>query len=149
MKKTILFALVVGLLSACSIDPTIEYSIDPYLASYLETFYKEGEARGLTFEREALIMKFDESITVVDETHPGVSIPGNRQRAVYFHPMIRDYAFSKREIVIFHELGHALLKKGHSEDPKSLMYFKPDLNIDFQDSLIRKEKLDELFKLGK
>lgn len=144
MKHFLILSLCLICLS-CSIDPTIEYSIDPYLAPYLETFYSEGEARGITFQKEALIMKFDETLTVVDETHPGVSIPGSRQKAVYFSPIIKDYAFSKREIVIFHELGHALLNRGHSNDPTSLMYFKPDLNVDFADPVIRKKLLDELF----
>jgi hypothetical protein len=118
MKRHLCLLLLI-LVFSCEDDspkPTI-YQIDEELLPYLETFLTEANNRGVEFDAENLILEFG---TAVDEVCGECSNPGNGgQRKV---TIVRsslcwlDAPSQNREALVFHELGHCLLKRGHRDD---------------------------------
>jgi len=161
MKKLIFIALALSLSSCFSgFDETIEYRIDPRVEYYVEQFYVEGEDRGLVFDRYNLIVIVQRHNTgrFVYKQDPkiqldGLSITQGTQRVVFIDLEIVEQGLideegsegpaNKLEIVIFHELGHALLNRKHNNDSRSIMSdrFEPLLMTRGW----RTEVLDELF----
>ena len=120
------------------------YAIEPDLELFVDRFYSEGEARGLIIERENLIVMIKNDLNKIDQAW-GLSKRKGGQRFVYidreyYDDMLRGNNLEEIEFLVFHELGHALLGRGHLTGVKSIMntgwtsYYGQ-----------RKEFIDELF----
>lgn len=104
-------------------DQTIEYRIDPLLQPYLNEFYKQAEQRGFQYnDQYNLIMIAQDANTgrFVDQDNPkvllsGLSIMNGDQRIVYIDKQMFEFADDTAtiEAVVFHELGHALIRRKH------------------------------------
>lgn len=160
-KKTSSISLLIttlALLSGCS-DDTPFYSVDNTLNRYLQKFIAEAAARGITInpEQTGLILKFGS----LDGETAGRTYYESPVRVVIdktYWAAIRLKADSAElcEDLVFHELGHALLNRGHNNDYLSNGDWKTIMcggtvkdnrswNINFRS--IRKEYyLNELFK---
>lgn len=114
--KNILLSLTLFIVTSCIslTNPKIEAEYRPFLSSFI----KEGRIRGVRLNTDNLTI---ESANLKSEENPqiaGVCIVD----AAYFRPRVyidRDFwAWADedtKEALIYHELGHCLLKRGHIE----------------------------------
>ncbi len=118
---------------------------NPFYVSFLQ----EMEARGVEPSKKLI------SIEIVDAEQM-ISIDGKPSfiEALCYEGKITINKFEwdikpdcKKEILVYHELGHCLLNKTHSENPNSIMYKYSNLDCDYYLEH-RTELLDELFLGG-
>lgn len=150
--KTILFALLSIALASCSMQDENHYSIDPSVRIFVDRFYAEARAHGINLQQNRLTL-----ILKNLGEHAGAGVEGV---SVYDMDEINldiNYVINKLktenhfdsldvEYVVFHELSHYLLHRGHVESysimtPDGL--FKADFSTDPDK---RKILIDELFK---
>jgi len=121
MKAKILFALpVLVLFISCSKDISSfqkRYdNVDPELWSHYAAFESEAEKRGFTYDLNNLRVSGE-----ISEIHQaGVAGSCQYGSAIDNHVTIDETFWSKssnlnREFVVFHELGHCALFRGHDE----------------------------------
>lgn len=120
MKRIFLYLLpLIVLLSSCSNDDEVVYRVDSTLNTYLQRFLTEASKRGITFnlEKTGLRLEFG-------------SLDGNVAGTTYFENPIRividksywtEVAKSQNvdelyEDLVFHELGHGLLNRQHTNE---------------------------------
>tara|TARA_Y100000385_G_C13090016_1_gene638257 strand:+ start:1547 stop:2020 length:474 start_codon:yes stop_codon:yes gene_type:complete len=126
--------------------------IDTELALYFERFAEEGSLRGIevnyeSYEVEGFIQSIGEGNVVGQCSHTEES-----PNAVIIDPLLWQRASeSKREQVIFHELGHCYLQRGHDDSKDgngvcmSIMHSSTDIcSLNYAQN--RDYYLDELFK---
>ena len=133
---------VLTLLLGCGIIEEEEKEIDQSFEDYLNLFIHEAEQRGYSISADHLVMRYGEienpslhiavCITYVP-TNPAVTAVRKRSdwRKVFgagkppevVVPPNNWEALSptQKEITIFHELGHCLLNKDHTNDDDSVM----------------------------
>lgn len=122
-----LFALV--LFTACSVDDDIQQSsttpdpttpssnlIDPALVDYVQRFEQEAARRGFNVDVKALGI----TVRLVDipEDHVAGRCYYNSNfpnRVQIDTPTFNAMSDLMREYVVFHELGHCILARGHTE----------------------------------
>jgi len=92
-------------------------NVDERLWSYFEDFEKEAEDRGLNYDlnRYNLIGSID---NIPQTGVAGTCSYGSRfpRHVTIDLPFWQNAGFYSREMVVFHELGHCILNRGHSED---------------------------------
>lgn len=120
MKALIIIALT--LFSCSEFDYSNEYRIDPRLSCYVDKFFKEANEHGINIYKENLIV----SIEPVNSA--GVSRVQGSQRIIIISNNAYEYftsdnwvhnadsAYYGLENLMYHELGHALLKRKHECD---------------------------------
>ncbi len=143
MKKLFYFLFAIASLSSCmsDFDQTIEYRIDPEFNSFVESFFKEAKERNISLEKNNLIVSFDDTRTTPFE--PAQSLNIGFQHNVFVHKYIWDHSNDiEKKIIIYHELGHALLFKKHCNNKNALMYYAPNYGY-FKDH--ESDSLNELF----
>lgn len=130
------------LLSSCSLFIEDEY-MNPELKTYYDQFMIESEKRGMNLKsHDYLLMDFD-------------NLEGETKGICYTYKegtykIYIDYDFFtsgdplKVEKVIFHELGHALLRRDHTTYPSIMRNAEINYNLKTRESYI-----DELFLVGK
>lgn len=136
--------------------PAPVYRIDPEFQEYVDRFVDEGRKRGVTVDVSRLNMEFEEGYVERDGTiycgyannfgtssTPDVDISTTCWE--FYDPV-------RREILIFHELGHAILDRAHvntllpSLGKRSIMH--PSLGVDIYSKYTLEKRewyLDELF----
>ncbi len=147
-----LFRLLTISLLLFSCQEEIYYRVDPRLTVYVESFYTEGAKYGQTFGRDNLIM----GIKDLDGIW-GLSLrpaDGTGQITVWIDPdvFLRNDSLCT-ESIVFHELGHALLRRDHKDYPPSLMRTDnkfgcyPEIKVDgiVMEGTTREELIKELF----
>ena len=155
MRRLNLHIAVVVILSwitySCSDDRDNIY-IDSDLSPYFERFALEGAKRGVIVDYEALHVEgFVQTIgeqNVVGQCSHTEEAPN----AVIVDPILwQNASESKREQVIFHELGHCYLQRSHDDTKDangvclSIMHSNANIcSINY--ALNRELYLDELFK---
>ena len=98
-------------------DKENQYEIDPTLKPYLESFLNEAKARGINLnpEEDGLIMKFSSlkapTIGLCTYSNP---ILVEIDQAYWSETALYANREDLRENVVFHELGHGLLNRGHT-----------------------------------
>jgi hypothetical protein len=109
MKHLIIITL---LLIACSEDPTVYY-IEPDLLEYVNTFYSEANKRGITLPKDNLILEWADDLPdrVNGRTIRHKGLGSSDQITIKIRPGQSDKC---TEHVVYHELGHALLKRTHN-----------------------------------
>jgi len=138
--------------------PTTEYTeVDEALWSYFEAFEEEGKARGLDVNLtrsgiSAEILEIDEDgVAGQCRYHSNMQIP----REITIDQTFWNRSnVDLREMIIFHELGHCYLNRGHREDAhengRCVSIMRSGLGdcFDFYNGITREQYLDELFGVG-
>lgn len=139
----LIFSCLLFALTGCEEPFGHEYVIDEELQPYADKFYAEGELRGWNLPRLNLIMVIKQ-----DLEYRGLSLNRGGQRLIYidseyYHRAI-DYERDSVliEFVVFHEMGHALLGRKHTDEYFSIMNIK---RVDYSGAP-REVFMDELFK---
>jgi len=155
----ILFILIsIGLFTSCK--NSHEYKIDPAFADYLQKFKDEAAARGKKFNPEStgLIMEFGTlSDGTAGLTHYETPIRIQFDKTYWDDISKSTGADLMKEDLVFHELGHGLLGRGHlnstlsNDDWKSIMCGGTKVdnrpwNINYR-GVRRSYYLDELFDI--
>jgi hypothetical protein len=164
MRITI-FLFIISLLAACSTDNseptglvgfTSDDALFPTVTPELRPFY-------IAFEQEAAERGLDIDLTIEGVTGNIVQLGNNsvlglcRRSGVEPNRVAVDIeawnnstpAF--REVIVFHELGHCVLDRGHLDEQEngaclSIMHSGlTDCIVDLEDADIREQYLDELF----
>lgn len=125
--NSVLFVFMLILINACSVDynPADEvdnspaekrYSdVDSRLWEHFEKFENEARLRNQIFNLNAL------GITGVISDIPDAGVAGTCQYGQHIHHVTVDQQYwnnasdLQREMVVFHELGHCVLGRGHRE----------------------------------
>ncbi len=107
----------IGLTEFECAEGNFECNVDVALASYVNDFFEEAEARGNGFPRDNIIAEFVDEIVINGIGFSGrgwSDYDGTGQKKI---EILRNawgtMNESQREILVFHELGHALLSRGH------------------------------------
>lgn len=126
---------------SCDFIDQDHFEIDPNLRRYVDKFYIEANARGYNIQHQNLIVRFGSLGNKLwgqsdhNSTIPTVTISSDNFE--YLNESIVEY-------VVFHELGHALLYRDHSEN-YSIMTKDNKHVDDYNRGINRKELIDELF----
>lgn len=134
MKKLLVFCVLIVFACKETVEPvTTEYTIEPKLQKYVDSFFKEAESRGKVIAKENLIVRINNGelfeicgTCSLNEKNPAVQRVVEIKTGTY---SCWDGMFENdREALIFHELGHCLLGRiKHKNDlfgdgtPKSIM----------------------------
>ncbi len=127
--KRIAMLLFVSLLISCSDDS--ERAIDPDLQEYFDLFKEAGDARGFEIDFEAKNITA-EIRTIVDNSILGQCFTNSKEIIIdrgYWDGLSE----IDREFLIFHELGHCYLDRGHldTDNPDgtciSMMHSSPQV----------------------
>ena len=105
------------------------YDVPADYQHFVESFINEAAVRGYSLNINNLIIKYDDSMEV---PYCGKcnsrSLDRDIQKIVSFNPNLSCvFADEQREALVFHELGHCVLGRGHDDstlpngDHKSLM----------------------------
>lgn len=132
----------------CSLIDQPEYQIQPELQPFVDDFYQEAAKRGFKFGRDNLIVQIKSGIR---ERHNGLAItskdtgPGDKQIRIFIDA---DYYYNNPfeciEQTMYHEFGHALLNRGHT-NTYSIMNSGVPRCWNKGDEEFRKCMIDELF----
>jgi len=154
--RTIAFSLLITLV-ACGKDNEIQLNkeyqgVDAELWSYFEKFEKEAGERGVTIDLAAA------GITgTIEKIHAHGTVGLCNHRLDQPNHVIIDINFwtsasdNSKEMIIFHELGHCILERGHNDDKKddgtcaSIMRSGRGGCIDFYNKGNKAAYLDELY----
>ena len=124
-------------LSACAPKKTEVFSVDAALYPYYQTFVTQGKIRGKSYDTNNLVMKFGAMpsastlgyCTTEYSNNNNILDPKERTTPVVVIDEARWSRSSEvqRRELIYHELGHCLMKKDHETRtngfaPESLMY---------------------------
>lgn len=143
------------LISSCG-----QKKVEPQFQVYLNSFYQEAELRGVDVRKKEISIHFG-------ETAPGATAqcllsnarPGSGGNEIIVNQEgwddLADFSIKiEREILLFHELGHCLLGKGHLEktinlcdqtDSKKTKWFKDvPLSIMKENNFIEPKIYNEL-----
>lgn len=123
MEKTniILVLVIASLIFSCEEVTFDKYNVDPLLEPYYLSFIKEGKDRGYDYSGGFIKITFDAG---EDENIYGASKRTGVDNVYVVR--INPYKWDKleeheKEMIVFHELGHAILKHKHDEDLLSIM----------------------------
>lgn len=137
-------------------DPAPVYQIDPEFQEYVDRFVDEANQRGVTVDVSRLNMEFEEGYIERDGTiYCGYANNFGTSGTPDVDISTTCWEFDdpvRREILIFHELGHAILDRAHvntllpSLGKRSIMH--PSLGVDIYSQYTPEKRewyLDELF----
>ena len=125
--------------------------VDSALWEYFERFEQEARTRGISYDLNDL------GISGVIEQIPESGVAGTCQYGRHVHHVTIDQNFwnrsslLEREFVVFHELGHCVLNRGHDESAfnngvcRSIMRSGLEDCRDAYSQSYREYYLDELF----
>ncbi|MEM1122962.1 MAG: hypothetical protein AAGJ18_21135 [Bacteroidota bacterium] len=154
--RTIAFALLITLV-ACGKDNTIQLEkqypgVEPAMWAYFEKFERAAAERGVEVDLVAAGMTG--SIELI-HAHGTVGLCNHRldqPNHVIIDKRFWDKASnSAKEMIIFHELGHCYLKRGHTDEKNadgtcaSIMRSGRGGCVDFYNHSNRESYLDELY----
>lgn len=158
-QKLLLFGLLLILMLSCNKE---EHFIDPALQPYIERFLEEAEKRGQSFTLEDVQAFLLPQVEVDGVRICGLGYApafGDKVRRIDIDQLCWNFASdTEREILVFHELGHALLDRVHNDwklpngRNRSIMFAGDycDIYASYNDCQldIREYYIDELFKEG-
>lgn len=123
------------LVSCGPVNQTMQnQSIDPSLVGYLSAFQSEGESRGVATDASHLTMSFSESMIVSAVPNcPSCQVIAYCQQTSIGNNVFVKGSFwnsqsvTRREMILFHELGHCLLNLKHinTTEPAYWYAFSP------------------------
>lgn len=134
MRTVLIFSSFIVLVSSCTFIDDISYRVtEPELQVIVDEFFKEAELRNVKIPKENLIVCYNEKLRA---NCGGLSTNYGAQRMVQINPKFKDTRIFKH--VIFHELGHSLLGRGHVSHPSIMQ-------DELTEPKMSKEFIDELF----
>lgn len=144
--RALKYLLLVVVLASCSMLDEDHFDIEDRLKLYVDQFYTEASARGITIQHENLLMWETYALSQKDGAS-GQSFPGSIPSVRIASDLLDEGDTLKIKFVVFHELGHALLYRGHAgEYDFSIMVPNDYLIGNFKTKPdLRKELIDELF----
>lgn len=146
----LIFVLTFFLLTSCS----VEFIVDSRLSTYVNSFYYEANKRDKSLQRDNLVIGIKNGI---EKEYGAIAITktptafSDKQIYVWID---EDWFLSQNdtlciETTVYHELGHALLDRDHSNQNISLMNVANTYGcyrfFRVGDPLDRDSLLDELF----
>lgn len=137
-----LFILALIALSACEFDSTIYYWVDPDAKQYVDKFYLEAEQRGVILQKTNLSVSFF-NLNKFGETDSRSKEILVRIDSDLLNTYGKEYS-TEIEVIVFHELGHALLGRPHFDGALAVMNTSPCINCYKDDALKRSRLLDDL-----
>jgi len=142
--KLITTALI---LTSCSMLDEDHFDVEDRLKPYVEQFYQEAAARGKKIQHQNLLVWETYALSQKGGA-AGQSFPGSIPSVRIASDLLDEGDTLKIKFVVFHELGHALLYRGHAgEYDFSIMVPNDYLIGDFKTKPgLRKELIDELFQ---
>jgi len=140
------FVVVMFISSGCAFDQTIEYRIAPDLQKHVDQFYQEAQSRGIDLKHKNLIVEWG---SIWDDGRMGHSHKKGSQRIVTIDISFKAETETHKEVIIFHELGHALLGLNHttgimSEHPGFTIYEKLDSGKVIVESAMREVYISQM-----
>jgi len=126
------------------------HKVDSDLEQYYQLFINEGIARGQDYSQINIILKFGD----LDGNKLGtnrfridnvVEIIIDRDRWYEKVQWTNAYRRTRKEVNIFHELGHGILNRNHNNNCKSLMIKEEYCKYENYE-LFREQMIDELFR---
>lgn len=142
-KIAILFILTVY---GCDFIDEYQWRVDPFLQPAVDAFFNEAAARGIYIERNNLVATYGPPIPECQFDCYGVSMPEGSQR--YIHIVVDSFYNAHPEALealVFHELGHAVLYRPHTEPFVSIMAERFHLQTYEGKPEVRERFVDELF----
>lgn len=119
MKYRFLYIIVFAwlLYPGCGEEEQVEVYIDPEVQPYLDLFIEEAGLRGM----EIHIEEYALSISIEQIDRENVAGQCTQASGSYNYIIIdpvywRAYTEMSREALLFHELGHCILERGHLDD---------------------------------
>jgi hypothetical protein len=153
MKKILNIAIVVAVAFSCSKDKdpnTIEAEFQPFV----DSFNREAASRNRTVNEAGLIVGFVDQSEIQNYCGYGTFDPPHVKISTNANCWSQKTDTDK-EILFFHEMGHAVLRRVHINDTlpngdyKSMMFDGNQFNLyNGNDEQRRKYYLDELFNPG-
>lgn len=167
MKKTYFYFLIIVIIIACRKESFPNF-IDTELSPFIDSFIEEGEKRGVSLSKDILEAHLLEEFTVSSaaETTCGFGWDDynfngkdySRIEILMNENCWLSRSYIEKEGLVFHELGHALLGRGHlnetlpNQSPKSIMCSINEsddclgvFGIYYDNEMVRNYYLDELF----
>lgn len=151
-RHLLLLVFFCALVVTCDDDDDVEY---PDLDIYVERFIEEAQARGWNFNHAIVDAVYVETIKQNSQTFCGwgySNYNGTGKRRIEISKTCKwaDASDEDREILAFHELGHAVLNRSHNnqmdcnQEPVSIMN---QIHPQYKSNETEKRKyyLDELF----
>lgn len=143
--KHLIFISIIMCCSSClhtGLDDNIRY-VDPLLQPYLEKFKEEARLRNIT-------LNYDEFTLAFGQLKDAEGKANWYTRTIIIDSTSEDWTTGKREQLVFHELGHLLLGRGHDNTmieylPKSIMAQQADPYYEGGYNFRREYYIDELF----
>ena len=116
----ILNVLLIAVLTGCQSDSPepVQYSVPPEVEPYLKTFREEAQKRNVSVSTDNLIVEFG-TVKAEDVCAQCLRENGKTPRITINdkNPLCWQQASQyERECLLFHELGHCLLKRAHKSD---------------------------------
>ncbi len=121
MKTSLVAAILLFFcITGCRDQEINQFIIDERALPYVDNFFKEATKRAVSVPRENLILEFTDQIT---KEHCGECIKpknGRKGQRKILIAMNKECWESQpeqnKEALIFHELGHCLLNRGHNDE---------------------------------
>lgn len=121
------------------------YSVDPRLEHYLCQFIDDGQKYGYDFSKSNIVLLISNSHPY---SHGRAHLRSDNiahvtiDSGLYYREMRLDSVHLK--YIIYHELGHAFLRKKHDDKCSSLMYAFQGCSLD-RFRIEQQEMIEELF----
>lgn len=114
--KNIFVILAVALFFGCE-KQEIVLTIDPELQPYFDAFVEEGSKRGRTIQMDEYLL----TASIQEINRPKIAGQCTQSEGTISQILIdqkywRGYSTLQRESLVFHELGHCILKRSHRDD---------------------------------
>ncbi|MEL7376951.1 MAG: hypothetical protein AAFN65_08335 [Bacteroidota bacterium] len=123
MNKMPFYLLVLMVIFSCQKDedlPAVVFNdVDPELRPYYEKFLSEAADRGFSYEEESVYLGFDNLNDSSSSWSVGLAGICNHiggDSALIDRAYWDEIDEVKREMLVYHELGHCLLSREHSSD---------------------------------
>lgn len=131
LAKSLPLLLMLVLVAGCSrqVETDPIYQVPAEIQPFIDTFLKEAESRGHHLTLNNLIITYDANLgDLVCGQCNSNNIQSANQKIITFNSTLKCYENSQQqEALIFHELGHCVLGRSHTDDllpngdPKSIM----------------------------
>ncbi len=138
-RCAIILSLLLLVSSCAPADPGNNYTASPEIEPYLLSFQDDARTHGVLITFHGIDVKFGN----LPAPTVGICYPG-QLRVVVDERVWDTYDSYRREVVIYHELGHCLLGKGHV-DPSTPAIMNPMLMLSSYYAAHRIELLNEFF----
>lgn len=126
--KIIFLFFSITLLGCSDLIDERHFEVDERLIPFVNNFYKEAKKQNVKIQHDYLIALIDndQAGDVLGESEKNSSIPKIHINSQFFKTNDYDYTydsvgFYSIQYIVYHELGHALLYRGHVYDHRSIM----------------------------